>query len=155
MAWCTSSQLLQWIADTLKVDEADLPTLWTRNAQAAVDSAYETLLKALAGTSYSGTQLSTSDQAENLNLQQGLFALAGFGGGFGEYKAEFFDRFNVAKDIMEQWKGGLFALTKDGDPIAPDLTSAVGGIRFGNAAGLPTIQQARCRFFRNDPWGRW
>jgi hypothetical protein len=152
MAWTTTAALLEWTADVLKVDEADLPALWTRNAAAAVQSAYEDLLAVLGNTSYSGTQISTSDQAENWNLQQGLFALAGLGGGFGDYKSEFFDRFNVVAQLAESLKSGGFSLTSAGVPIAPDGTSAVGGIRYGNGSGI-SAAQAQCRFWGSDRAG--
>lgn len=153
MAFTTGAALLQWTADTLKVAVADLPELWTRNADAAVQTAYEKLLAVLGKSSYSGTQISTSDQVEMWNNAQGLFELSAFAKGWGDYDDSAFTRYDVCTELTEMLKSGGFALTKDGEPIAPDSTSAVGGIRYGNASGSLTAQQARCRFFRGDPWG--
>ncbi len=155
MAWATSAELLSWTADVLKVAEADLPALWTANAARSIESAYQNLLGVLSATGYSGDQLADSDQAEEWNLQQGLYEMAGFGGGFGDYNQEALSRFNVVEDIRNQWKEGLFALTNGGSPIKPDNTSEVGGIRFGTTSIGPTAAQVRCRFYRGDPWGRW
>lgn len=149
MAWTSGAALLQWTADTLKVAVADLPALWTSNADAAVEKAYQDLLAFVGTAGYSGSQMSGSDQAVSWNLSQGLYEMAGFGKGFGDYSQEAFDRFDVISRLKEQES---FTLTVDGEPIAPDGTSAVGGVAHGTNDAVAAYRR---RFRRGLPnwWG--
>lgn len=138
MAWTTGADLLQWIADTLKVATADLPAAWTRQASAAVDLGYANLIGYIAGLGYSAAQLAgTVDQGAAWNLSQGIYELAGLAGGFADYKTEWFERF----DLVARWEKGerKCVLTSGGVPIAPDGTSDIGGIGYGRTDAVEQL----------------
>lgn len=128
--WITSASLLQYAADVLHVPVANLPPEWADFSVNAAQLGYDNVVAYLAGLGYSAAQLSQPpDQGADWNLTQGLYELAGMGGGFATYERAWFDRF----DLVKQWKEGtrmcvpLYA----GVPTGPDGTSAIGGVAHG------------------------
>ncbi len=161
MAWTTSAAMLTYAANELKVLQSVLPPLWTDISADAVDQGYDQLVTYICSMGYSAGQLAAPpDQGAAWNLSQGLYLLGGFGGGFADYPREWFDRFNVVKQLDE---GGGWALIFGGVPLPPDGSSEVGGIRHGQitsvaqtARGLiAQIYGGNCGQWRGPGCGGW
>lgn len=150
MAWTTGPDLLQYAADQLAVDIAALPDKWARQAAAAVNIAYTNLVAYIAELGYSAGQIVTFDNAADLNLAQGLYELAGLGAGYGDYPREWFDRF----DLVTQWteRKRRCVLISQGVPLAPDGSSAIGGISSGTT---DAVSQTAHEYDRRNHHRRW
>lgn len=146
--YCSSAQLLQYGSDVVQVPIGNLPVLWTRQAGNAVTLGWVNLASKMATFAYSATFLDGSDQAMPWNLSQSLYELAGLGGGFGDYKREWFDRFNVCDRMTKE---EFAVLTIQGVPQAVGANaSAVGGANFGQVCAVTEIRRRN-----RHGWGNW
>lgn len=128
MAWITGADLLTYAASVLKVDEADLPALWTTISGLAANQGYADIVAVMANKGYPVSVIDTWDEGESLNYTQGLYRLGSLGGGYGDYKADWFKQFDLCdKDGILERAGVIVA---DGVAVASG-GSAVGGIRYG------------------------
>lgn len=108
--WITQTQLEQALADTLKVDIADLQDYWQRiAAQALIDStAYLTQLLLQKG--YTSAQIDSWDYIVSYSQDYAIYLSLVKGGGLADFDPEFIKQLNRApqlKDITSISIGGV------------------------------------------------
>jgi len=149
MAFPTGADVLTYAGAILKVDVADLPPLWTTISTQAAAQGQADILGVMALKGYSGAQLDSWDQSFPFGLTQSLFRLGSMGGGYGDYKAEWFDQFDLC-DIKGGGKSGFLVnfgvVFSSNVVVSPDINSPVGGVGFGGIGGGSAVQAAMCAF---------
>lgn len=140
MAWITGADLLTYAASVLKVAEADLPALWTTISGQAAAQGQADICGVMRIKGYTQAVLDTWDERETLNLTQGLYRIGSLGGGYGDYKPEWFKQFDLCEKDGILDRAGVVVV--DGEVVAP-AGSEVGGVSHGC---VTQVRRSRCAF---------
>jgi hypothetical protein len=134
----------QALADTLKVDVADLGSYWDRQCQQAHNSAYLDIRGALLARGFLSAQIDTWDRGAEFERDIGLYWALVRGAGVHQFDPTFVDRLDRRAELMT-----VMVEMVGGDPEPP--AGDPGRISFGMLNTTDPVTGADDKWTRDTP----